>query len=46
LNHLVVNYCEGGEIENKDRKKERQNERKGELNNESEKRVLLNKTML
>jgi hypothetical protein len=42
----LVNYCEGGEIENKYRKKERQNERKGELNNESEKRVLLNKTML
>jgi hypothetical protein len=34
------------EIENKDRKKERQNERKGELNNESKKCVLLNKTML
>jgi len=31
----LVNYCEDGEIENKYRKKERQNERKGELNNES-----------
>lgn len=34
----LVNYCEDGEIKNKDRKKERQNERKGELNNESKKK--------
>jgi hypothetical protein len=42
----LINYCEGGEIYNKDRKKEIQNERKRELNNESKKCVLLNKTML
>jgi hypothetical protein len=42
----LVSCCEGAEIENKDRKKERQNERKGELSNESKKCVLLNKTML
>lgn len=42
----LVIYCEGGEIENKERKKERQNERKGEFNSGSKKCVLLNKTML
>ena len=42
----LVNYCEGGEIENKDRKKERQNERKGKFNNKSKKCVLLKKTRL